>query len=86
MHFLFSIIGLNMYDEFIFTLYEIIHVLRSLTIQLEAHPDEQTQKKCDVTTGSLWSCGTWILPRNSHVTLGTVLPSRSCSFPICKLF
>ena len=45
MHFLFSIIGLNMYDEFIFTLYEIIHVLRSLTIQLEAHPDEQTQTK-----------------------------------------
>ena len=45
MHFLFSIIGLNMYDEFILTLYVIIHVLRSLTIQLEAHPDEQTQTK-----------------------------------------
>ena len=28
-------------------------------------PNRHKQKKCDATTGSLWSCGTWILPHKS---------------------
>ena len=28
-------------------------------------PNRHKQKKCDTTTGSLWSCGTWILPHKS---------------------
>ena len=28
-------------------------------------PNRHKQKKCDATTGSLWSCGTWISPHKS---------------------